>query len=272
MWWARRPGPSWAIWLRQEKPLATSSVAGAASRTAGSRTRSAQARRDVVVRRARSPRRRPSRSSRSRARRRSRPSLRAGASRRRSPGGAAVAVAVEQDPLSSGGGVNPSPPCSRNSAKWNVWLASRLASSSLGISLVSSSRKTATQLGSSPTTGMPARISSRSVVEDPLEVAAGEAEEAVVVERPAAAEPSAAGARPGSRRLRAPRRGGVADLRLEVVGERVGPEDHRAAPPPSRRCAEPLAVNVVAANARQRPLLGDAGRGLGERRQARASG
>lgn len=41
------PEPSWAIWLRQEKPPATIGVCGAASRTAGRRTRSAHARQQL---------------------------------------------------------------------------------------------------------------------------------------------------------------------------------------------------------------------------------
>ena len=62
-----------------------------------------------------------------------------------------------------------------------------------------------------------------------LEVAAGQAEEAVVVERAAAAEVARRQRDAQAGAPRAPGRRG-SDVRLEVVRERVGPEDDVAPP------------------------------------------
>ncbi|HET7170585.1 MAG TPA: hypothetical protein VFI18_03030 [Gaiellales bacterium] len=100
----------------------------------------------------------------------------------------------------------------------NVCFESRFASSSSGSMFRSSSRKTSTQLGSSPTT--PRRPGSPgAAVEDLLEPAPGLLQHVEVVERPAAAERSARelhGAAGGLQHLD----GRPPDRRVEVVRER----------------------------------------------------
>ena len=98
------------------------------------------------------------------------------------------------------------------------------ARASWGKRLMSSSRKTATQLGSRPTTGIPASISGSSCVEDFQQQAFGAVEHAEVVEGASAAE---VGARDDDAESGGFEDfdGGIGGAREEIVVEGVGPEE-----------------------------------------------
>ena len=148
-----------------------------------------------------------------------------------------VAVAVDDRPAGQSAAAR-TPSRTRNSASVKVCAASRRAASSSGKRLTSSSRNTATQLGSRPDHRQAGGDLRPQRVEDLPELAPGEVEHAEVVERPAAAEHSGGGSPRGARRPPAPRTAASRDLRLEEVGEGVRPEEDggRAAggPPRSR--------------------------------------
>ena len=146
-----------------------------------------------------------------------------------------MAVLLHQGLAASWGGRKWAAFCSRNSLRMKVLAESRLASSSMGKRLISSSRKTATQLGSSPTTGSSGLDLRPEGVEDLPQQLLGRLEHAEVVEGPAAAERA-----PGHDHLEARGLehldGRDGRLRVEMVVERVGPE-HDARPAGRLRAA-----------------------------------
>ena len=154
-----------------------------------------------------------------------------------------VAVAVQQDPRSraaagsrpAGGGTRPD-----GTSAWRA--ASRPRRAGAASAARRGRRRRSSARGRRPGCRRGSRRAGTS--SDALEVAPGEAEEAVVVERPPAAEPLARQRHLRSRRPRAPDRGD-ADLGWKWL---VNVSGHRITRGPSRRPgrrAEPGAVNVV---------------------------
>ena len=113
---------------------------------------------------------------------------------------------------------------SENSASVKTWPCRRFASWSCGRRSSISSRNTARQLGSRPTTGVPASMEGfRWVRISPRSLSAS-IKESVVVERPAATEWRARHDHAESGVFQHFRRGGR-DFGMKVVVERIGPEN-----------------------------------------------
>ena len=108
------------------------------------------------------------------------------------------------------------------------WLKFARSGDPPGHRFTSSSRKAATQAGSSPMTGMPAAMSRLEIVQDCAPQPLGRVEHAPVVERAPAAERTRRNGDPPARRLQHLRRGDRR-TRPEIVVEGVGPQQHRTA-------------------------------------------
>ena len=206
---------------------------GAASRTAGSRTRSAQAPRDVVVRVARSPTRRPCRSSRSRARRASRP-IRSSSS---CSGSKPFVARPWQCPCSS------ARPASRAARSVLVARGTRRGgtSASRGASRPrrrEQLRQLVAEDGDAARLEPDDRHARADLVAQRVERSArgsGARGRGTRSRRAAVRSRGApAAASRGSRRAASTSTAAMPTSRLEVVRERVGPEDARGRPPPRR--------------------------------------